>query len=346
MTKQHLQMLDAMRGMAAVSVLLFHLGSWLGAPWLATNAGLSVDLFFCLSGYVLPLAYWSRRDELSDAAFLHIRAVRLMPLIALGALISLSYVLLKVQVLHLTVPPGVIAIAAIGSLLNIPTWNAPAEIGGPMVFPLNGPQYSLFWELVANLLWWSMRKNDRGYLLPAFFLIGATLMLLFGLGGDTEQNFLLGLPRVACSFALGLGCYYLREHYQPSPALNRVVLIVAGVLSLTLLYWPRSLTLAEQMIWIIAVSPALVLAGTRTPLRGWWAKFALLLGALSYPIYALHYPIFSWVNGMYRSRFGAQNFVMEAPLTFVAVIIGAWLALRFFDEPVRRLLTRKFAPAL
>ena len=84
MTKQHLQMLDAMRGMAAVSVLLFHLGSWLGAPWLATNAGLSVDLFFCLSGYVLPLAYWSRRDELSDAAFLHIRAVRLMPLIALG----------------------------------------------------------------------------------------------------------------------------------------------------------------------------------------------------------------------------------------------------------------------
>ena len=52
----HYIALDGVRDLAAVSVLAFHLGRWLDAPWLAINGNLSVDTFFTLSGYALALA--------------------------------------------------------------------------------------------------------------------------------------------------------------------------------------------------------------------------------------------------------------------------------------------------
>jgi hypothetical protein len=55
--------LDGMRGLAAIFVLLFHLGQWQYRPTLAANAGLAVDFFFTLSGYVLALAYAGRLDR-------------------------------------------------------------------------------------------------------------------------------------------------------------------------------------------------------------------------------------------------------------------------------------------
>ncbi len=337
-----MQALDGMRGIAAISVVLFHLGHWLNCSWLATNSGFSVDLFFCLSGYVLPLAYWSRRYNISNVNFLRLRAIRLMPLIILGALVSLAYVLLKVRTAHIPVSLSVISIAALGSLLDIPTVGAPHDIGGPMVFPLNGPQYTLFLEFIANLTWWALRKNGRWYLLLSAIVISATLVYLFGLGGDTVQTFLLGFPRVALSFCLGLGLYYFQQHYNPTPSANLAIFGTSGLTTLILFYWPNALTITIVLAWIIVVVPALVLSGARLALPGPMAKASLLLGALSYPIYALHYPIFCWINGLYRSKFGAQNISIEAPLTCAAVLIVAYLALRLFDEPIRRWLTSVF----
>ncbi len=53
---KHHAALDGIRGFAAVSVVVFHVGHWLDAP-IALNSGLAVDLFFLLSGYVLTRAY-------------------------------------------------------------------------------------------------------------------------------------------------------------------------------------------------------------------------------------------------------------------------------------------------
>jgi len=332
-----------MRGIAAISVVLFHLGHWLNRPGLATNSFLSVDLFFCLSGYVLPLAYWSKLETISNVDFFRLRAIRLMPLIMFGALVSLAYLLLKIKTSHLPVSPEMIAVAAGGSLFNIPTAGAPHDIGGPMVFPLNGPQYTLFLEFVANMLWWALRKNGNRYMLLTTVVVSAVIVYVFGLGGDTVQSFLLGFPRVALSFGLGLGLYYLHPRYTPTPTANLAIFGTLGVATLTLFYWPSVPTIAIQIAWIIIVAPLLVLSGARLALPGPVAKASLLLGALSYPIYALHYPIFCWVNGLYRSKFGAQNIQVEAPLTFAAVVIGSYLVLRLFDEPVRRWLTGVFA---
>ena len=80
--RNHYAALDGLRGVAAFSVLLYHLGHWLNKPFLASNAGLAVDFFFCLSGYVLSVAYRARLDSgMPATTFMRVRLIRLMPMV-------------------------------------------------------------------------------------------------------------------------------------------------------------------------------------------------------------------------------------------------------------------------
>ncbi|MEG8053197.1 glycosyltransferase [Sphingomonas aerolata] len=139
--RPHYAALDGLRGLAAISVLLFHLGHWQGHPWLAANAGLAVDFFFCLSGYVLSVAYRDTLDQgMATRTFAVLRLVRLMPLVILGTLISAAYLAARIVLLHdSTISVAELARATAFGLLCLPMLDASRAIGGPQVFPLNGP---------------------------------------------------------------------------------------------------------------------------------------------------------------------------------------------------------------
>ena len=95
--RNHYAALDGLRGVAAFSVLLYHLGHWLNKPFLASNAGLAVDFFFCLSGYVLSVAYRARLDSgMPATTFMRIRLIRLMPMIVIGTLFSSGYLAVRI----------------------------------------------------------------------------------------------------------------------------------------------------------------------------------------------------------------------------------------------------------
>ncbi|MGT2479190.1 hypothetical protein ACU4GR_10395 (plasmid) [Methylobacterium oryzae CBMB20] len=48
---------------------------------------------------------------------------------------------------------------------------------------------------------------------------------------------------------------------------------------------------------------------------------SILVGDLSYPIYALHFPIFSWINGLYQKLSGGKSAGIEAATLFAATLI-------------------------
>ena len=146
----HYAALDGIRGLSACFVLLFHADHWLDLPGLAINGGLSVDTFFTLSGFVLALAYADRRDRLSNIDFFLLRFIRLMPIILLSLVISAPYVALRNYMTLDSVHVVPILIALLLGSMNMPYFHAPEAIGGPQVFPLNGPHFSLFFEVVAN----------------------------------------------------------------------------------------------------------------------------------------------------------------------------------------------------
>jgi peptidoglycan/LPS O-acetylase OafA/YrhL len=332
----HYAGLDGLRGIAALSVVLHHLGHWLNEPGLASNGGLAVDFFFCLSGFVLSYAYDKRlQANLSASGFLTFRLIRLMPLIVLATLISAVYVLCRSMTTGSSLPYYELLVAAGLGIINIPFLTASSTIGGPQVFPLNGPQYSLFLEIVVNALWAALRRFDKLYTSGFVVLICLFSLALFGLGGDDAKTFWTGFPRVGASFFLGVGVFHLNEKLKRRAGFEPLFWALTALM-LLLFYYPRELPLAFHIVWLALLSPLLVLAGANVRLSGRLRTTALAAGNLSYPIYALHYPIFCWINGAYRTGMGHPDVIVEAPIIVAFVLIGSHFAVKAFDEPVRR----------
>lgn len=339
-TRKHHPSLDGLRGFAAFSVLLYHLGHWLGFPALATNSGLAVDLFFCLSGYVLPLAYQRHTATLTTPQFLRTRIIRLMPLVLLAIAISAPYVVVRNELAGAGVPWTPVAMAVLLGMINLPYFGAPKAIGGPELFPLNGPQYTLFLELVVNALWWATRRLDQRRLAAVLACCCFVLLLPTGLGGDIAETFWSGFPRVGASFFAGVALFHFEARVPNWRAWTAIFWSLFAVMA-ALFYFPFEAPLALQLFWVAVLSPLLVLAGTRARLSTFADRVCLSAGALSYPVYCLHYPIFSWVNGLYRARFGPQNLAIEGPLVIALALVLSFAALKLYDEPLRRLLATR-----
>jgi peptidoglycan/LPS O-acetylase OafA/YrhL len=339
--RDHYAALDGLRGFAAVSVVLFHLGHWLHAPWLATNSHLAVDLFFCLSGFVLPLAYEDRlQTSLSPLQFLRIRLIRLMPLTALATVVSALYVLFRWHVNGSPHSNGELLLATFLGIADVPFLTASSAIGGPQVFPLNGPEYSLFLEIVINVFWSISRRFFQPWSSLGVFAGCLVLLPIIGLGGDEASTFWSGFPRVGVSFFAGVLLYHLQRRYVLEVDL-KPAFWVSAILMTLIFYYPDSLPFSVHLAWIVLVSPVVVLAGSRVRLSGSLCSVALLGGALSYPIYALHYPIFCWLNGIYQFvTKKPQSFLIEEPLLLAGILLGSYVVLRYFDEPLRSALTR------
>jgi len=87
------EVLDGLRGVAAISVMLMHYSENTVNP-LFKNADIAVDLFFILSGFVLAHAYGARlAGGWSPWLFMRARIIRLYPLYLLGSLIGLAAML-------------------------------------------------------------------------------------------------------------------------------------------------------------------------------------------------------------------------------------------------------------
>ena len=342
---KHFAALDGLRGFAAVSVVIFHIGHWLDRPTLAANAGLAVDLFFCLSGYVLALAYGKRLGStLSAFAFIRLRLIRLMPLIVLGTIVSAAYALIRACVKHEELTAAALGTALAFGLLNIPYFGAPKCLGGPQIFPLNGPQYTLFLELFVNAAWSFSRRLSEP---KAAILTAAAcfLFLPFGMGGDTAETFWSGFPRVGASFFAGVAVFHIERRFALHLFRMPVFWLLTAAMA-ALFYFPRPLAMPFLLLWVGLISPLLVLTGARTKLTGYLRRVALFGGEISYPVYALHYPLFCWVNGLYQAAGAPQRLAIEGPLILASVLTGSYLAVRIYDAPLRRCLGHLWMSAL
>ncbi|WP_369410091.1 acyltransferase family protein [Hufsiella arboris] len=108
-TKQHFEILDGLRGVAAVAVVIFHFMEIAVPDYTKSfiaHAYLAVDFFFCLSGFVIAYAYDTRLKKIGVLAFLKLRLIRLHPLVIIGSVIGLLAFYLTLSVIFTRPIPG------------------------------------------------------------------------------------------------------------------------------------------------------------------------------------------------------------------------------------------------
>jgi peptidoglycan/LPS O-acetylase OafA/YrhL len=263
--------IDALRGLASLSVCWFHLTNGNprflsgGALWWSGHYGwLGVSAFFVISGFIIPYALYTSGYATNDyGRFVARRIMRLDPpyLLSIAVVVLLAYL-------------GSIAPGYSGDVVSV-SW---AQIASHIGFITAFTNYR--W---LNPVYWSLAIEFQYYL-----LVGLAFPLIVHQNRQIRWVALVGMITLSAM----VRSPYLLWHYMP--------LFALGILA----FWFRvglasRLTVAASALAIAATSPglsgvvavagvtvAVVIAADRlssAPLTG--------LGAISYSLYLTHVPI-------------------------------------------------------
>jgi peptidoglycan/LPS O-acetylase OafA/YrhL len=325
--------LDGIRGLAAVLVMMRHTSGMWGFRF--AHGYLAVDLFFLLSGFVIASSYEARLADgrLSVAAFVKLRLIRFYPMylvgVALGAWLAWHPQAQDVDRLA----PGAVLVFALKALLFLPSVGASA-------FPLLGVTWSLFHELVVNVLYAVVRPalSTRRLLLvaaAAFVALAAAAVAHgsadMGMSGDVV-GLVEGLVRAVFGIFLGIAVFRLRHRLWAR--LPRVPSWMAIVAAAALLCAPAAgPAWVVDLLGIPLMAPLMLLAARADPPMG---RLMLWLGSASYPVYLLHGPLHLALERGVDMR----SWAPWAGVCFAtgAVVLGILLE-RVYDLPLRRWLS-------
>lgn len=303
--KNRLYLLDGLRLLAAISVVFYHVNLAQAGFGLFERGYLFVDFFFLLSGFVLTIAAEDRMNASGGALrFLRARVARLWPVIVIGALTG--------AVVRVILTGQSVRMLLVQAMLLLPDIRHGDGYQG-LIFPLNGPHWSMMLEVIANLVHALVirRLPDRAVLAVAALggIVLAVTIVLFGSAtfGPDASNWWMGLARVGFSYPFGV---WLARRWKRGQALRAqfparlaprslawlmaLALPVGVILTLPLL--PVGTAVGDAVAIVFAFPPLLWLAASATPppVAGKWLRAA---GLLSFPLYAVHLPILQFATG-------------------------------------------------
>lgn len=345
---RYLPAVDGMRGVAAILVLDYHVALYfsfskgaLGSAVLIDHFYLAVDLFFIMSGFVIAHSFDARMAVgMTILEFMVIRLRRLYPMVLagvfLGSLTLFAFLLLTPQI-------GLVRIEwAIGAgLLLLPT-TALAEFK-PWSFPANSPHWSLSYEMIMSFAYAATFRFLKGRIfafvtLSALFACIAVAYSNGGLNlGFRISDFAVASGRIVFPFFLGVALRRSR-FFKPGTirygyvAIPLLLLIVINPIPATLLYDTLAVTaLLPALVWLTASAKPMARSDA----------LAALAGEVSYPLYALHFPlVVAFSNcSKYLKLSHSQNLALAA-FCAVFALIFSFFVYKTIDVPVRRYLGR------
>lgn len=375
-SKPRYEILDGLRGVAAMLVVVYHLFEtyYGGAPNQPVNHGyLAVDFFFVLSGFVIGYAYDDRWNRMSTWSFIKRRLIRLHPMVifgtALGALLFYFGTCEAFPLINKT-PWYMVLITMVWAFTMVPYPTSMDIRGWTETNPLNGPTWTLQWEYVANLLYaFVIRHLPRVALVVCVAVFACfTLILCFNIdlfgvlemrsyaantviGGWSlsPDQLQIGATRLLYPFFCGLLISRTRLLIRVKNGFWWCALMVAVVLCMPWMgiettgsgRWTNGL---YEAICILLIFPLIVSMGAGSSVRdGASAKINKFLGDISFPLYITHYPFIylqmSWVDG--HKDFPVSAHIFVAVCIFLLTIGVAYAAFRIYDVPVREWLKKK-----
>lgn len=298
-TVEHFAVLDGLRGVAAICVVVFHVMEFVTPNYkdnFIAHGFLAVDLFFCLSGFVLAYSYDWRVKQRGALWFMTRRFVRLHPLILLGACLGLaSFVLDPFSSLYKKYGLAASLTMTASAATLIPWPSVPERYNN--LFYLNPQTWSLLWEYVASLAYALVLVRLSTRWLCALTFVGALVLIgtaaHFGnlaVGWGAENAF-GGAARVLYSFVAGVLIYRIGWIPRTSLGLYSVSCVLIAAF---LIPWSDERNRILDPVVVIFVFPVLVAVGAGSIVSVTSQKLCKSLGDVSYPLYVIHYP-FLWL---------------------------------------------------
>jgi peptidoglycan/LPS O-acetylase OafA/YrhL len=372
-SKPRYEILDGLRGVAAMIVVAFHLFETYskGPAFQVLNHGyLAVDFFFVLSGFVIGYAYDDRWNKMTTWGFFKRRLVRLHPMVIIGTILGalLFYFgdcadfplisktscqeLIMMTLFAFTMLPAT-------TKMDIRGWGE--------TNPLNGPAWSLQWEYIANILYATIIRHFSKTLLTIFLLFAAFLTLNLTMNWDvfhvfqlrkyaaytviggwsiTPDQLCIGISRLLYPFFAGLLISRINKLIKVKAGFWWCSLLVAVLLVMPRIgdtdkMWMNGI---YESISIIILFPFIVLMGAGSKVSGRSITVCKFLGEISYPLYITHYPLIymqmAWVRNHPEASIGANIFVGIS--VFVLAIAISYACLKLYDIPVRNWLKKNW----
>lgn len=340
--------LDALRGVAACAVVLYHAAFIFGMAQPAEGQ-IAVDLFFVMSGFIIAHRYDADlRRGMTLAHFAKLRLIRLYPLFLLGMVLG--------------VVPAVIAVSAgihdashIGLVKSFPlaVFMLPSHFAWPQIeeiYPLNYVAWSLALEIVVNIAyaathrWWTIRRIAL-LLAIAFAGLCVCAWAFDGLyGGFAWPHAPVGVVRVLYGF--GAGAFLSRLFDRRAYAI-RVPwwLLLVVVSAIFFLHVPVARPAWELFAIAVLMPMVVAAAATSEPPPALQAPCAIA-GIYSYVLYSLHVPLVGFfLRGETRAHLDVRKQTPTDALLFVLLLaVSCVVAHHVYDKPVRRLLAARLMP--
>jgi len=366
-SKQHFNILDALRGVAAIIVIFFHiLEVYSGgdhSKQIINHGYLAVDFFFMLSGFVIAYAYddrWNRpKHKLSVKGYFKRRLIRLHPMIIFGMTVGLIcfyfgqsdcfpkiaetsiWQLLLIYVIGCTLLPIPIS-------MDIRGWDE--------MHPLDGPAWSLFFEYIANILYALILSKVSRKVLTIFLFLSASALIILGItspNGDiiggwsfNSEQLKIGFTRVLFPYIAGI---FLCRNFTFIKKKNTFLwcsLILAVFLCFPHLGTQKSLWIngLYDALTIILIFPIIIYLGANGVIKGKITdKVSTFLGNISYPIYIIHFPfIYIYTAWVIENDIPLSQGVWVGLGILIFSIVLSYLALKFYDLPIRKRLANRF----
>lgn len=285
--RQRVPELDILRFIAASAVVVYHLtyrvpsgnalsGSFFQPlPMVSRFGYLGVNLFFMISGFVI---LWSALDR-TPTEFVLSRFTRLFPSFWVSvALTSLALLATNAQ-------DGVTLVRFVGNLTMVP---------GALRIPyIDGVYWTLFVELKFYLLIWflivSRLIHRSSVWLPVW------LIILVASAFQVTPHWLMSLSLFPYGAYFAAGCYFYLMRASGSNASRLLGIVVAAALCLEHSLrqqqeFMNEVNRASGVVVMGCVASFFALLGVISlrPLLSGGTNTAVIMGAMTYPLYLLH----------------------------------------------------------
>lgn len=364
-SRERLDVLDGLRGIAVLLVLWYHVWeiSWLPAPFpwlqfLPETGFVGVHLFFFLSGFVItyPFLYAHLFGGTAPSwrHFAWRRFVKIAPSYVLSIAVAFAIGYAQLQ------PSGPVWQSLLAHLLFIHTWFVPTYGS------INGVLWTLAVEvefyLCFPLIWWCFRRapllTAAVMILIAMFWRAAMMHCCYDtLFSFYEEN----LPGYLDIFACGMLCAYFYCRSQqtdtaPKLRLAGPLLAAVGVAALVLLLQGLYASRFEELwasVWQVwrrewfGFAFGAIALGALWSARGWQRILAnpalIFLGAISYNLYLYHQMLareLLWHHIPPYAGDPHEDATWQTTYTLVAftcTIVQAAIVTYVFERPLLRL---------